>query len=375
MIRILILTAVFAVFGTAQDRPDPVTAEFAGDYFAAGSAVRIQTPVEGDLIAAGGNVSVRAEVGGDAVAAGGDVRIESPIKQGGVYAAGGRVMLNSEVARNVRLAGGSVEVGPQAKIHGNASLGGGQIEVTGAVDGYVQAAGSNVYLNGPVTGDVHVTARDLELGPNARISGKLQYRTQAELKRDAAAVVGGGVERLSSPARTLPDTAVESTLARGMGIAWMLGLMVLAAFLVGTMPAAADRITASVAARPWTDIALGFVGLVCIPFAIILLFVTVVGLPLGLLLVLGYLALLLIGYVVAGIAVGEIVLKWVQPAHASQRSWKIGAAGLGVLIVMLLSGIPLLGWLIAFLALLMGIGAVLSQLRRKRPDMIASAEA
>jgi hypothetical protein len=126
------------------------------------------------------------------------------------------------------------------------------------------------------------------------------------------------------------------------------------------------RISGSVESRPWFDILLGFVSLLCIPAFAVVLFVTIVGLPLGLLVMLGYFALLLVGYVAAGVAVGEISLKGLQPGHASQRSWQVAASVIGVLLIALLSRVPFLGGFVAFVALLVGIGAVVSQFWPKR---------
>ena len=58
--------------------------------------------------------------------AGGNVRVGAPVQQG-IYAAGGRVLIDAPVQRNARIAGGNVELGPQAKIAGNASIGGGEV--------------------------------------------------------------------------------------------------------------------------------------------------------------------------------------------------------------------------------------------------------
>jgi hypothetical protein len=361
--------ALVAVSAIAQERPvneDPMERQLAGDLFVTGSVVRLQKAVKGDLFAGGGNVSVRAEVQGDAVAAGGDVRLEGPVKQGGIYAAGGRVRVNTEVNRNVRLAGGSVELGQEANIHGNASLVGGQIDVLGAVDGYVQVGGGRVFINGPVRGDVHVTARELELGPDAKVGGKLTYLTQAALKRDAAAVVTGGTERLEQTRASEQLQQYNRSAAMGARWVWTVGLMVLAACLVALLPGVTARVSGSIEARPWFDLLLGFISLACIPAFILVLFVTIIGLPIALLVVMGYLALLLVGYVATGIAVGEITLKHFQPVHANQRSWQVGAAVIGVLVVASLGRVPLLGGLLGFVALLLGIGAVASQFWRKR---------
>jgi hypothetical protein len=112
----------------------------------------------------------------------------------------------------------------------------------------------------------------------------------------------------------------------------------------------------------WTLLA-GFVALVVIPAAVLVLLITVVGIPLAALTVLAYPALLLLGYVAAGIALGDAALKRWFAACASHRGWRAGAAALGVLVIGLLALIPWLGPLVAFLALIAGIGALVLQLK------------
>lgn len=72
----------------------------------------------------------------------------------------------------------------------------GRVTLLGAETGYVHAAGGSVYINGPVGDDVLSHAGSVQLGPGARIAGRLRYASREELKRDLAAQVAGGVERI-----------------------------------------------------------------------------------------------------------------------------------------------------------------------------------
>jgi hypothetical protein len=104
---------------------------------------------------------------------------------------------------------------------------------------------------------------------------------------------------------------------------------------------------------------LGFVALVCIPIAIVVLMMTLVGIPLALLALGLYLVLLLLGYVATGLGVGAWALARFQSARAEARWRQIGAATLGVLAVSLLGWLPYLGAVMALAALLVGVGAIL----------------
>lgn len=67
-------------------------------------------------------------------------------------------------------------------------------------------------------------------------------------------------------------------------------------------------------------LSLGCIMLVGVPFAVIVLLVTVIGIPLALLLVFGYVVLMLLGCLVAAIFVGDSVLERI--GAFTMRSWQ-----------------------------------------------------
>jgi cytoskeletal protein CcmA (bactofilin family) len=344
-----------------------VTMDLGKDHFAAGQDITVTNAVAGDLLAAGREIIFDETVGGDAVAAGGTIRLNGNVSDN-AYAAGGRVFVNGTIARNARLAGGTVEIAPSSRIDGGASIAAGQARVNGAIGSYLQAAGGSLYLNGPVGGDVEASARQIELGPDARISGKLRYRSNGVLKQDAGAQVLGGIEQLPFPMRKAP--AVGRGIARVMFWFWTFGLMVLVAILF-LLPGFTNVI-GLLETRPGASALLGFALLVCIPIASLILLITLIGAPLAFLSIAAYIALLLVGYIAAAAAIGDLLLKWLRHKTADTAGWRILAAICGIFIIALLGRIPLLGGLIVFAALIMGIGAVgLQMYRAVRPAPVA----
>jgi hypothetical protein len=265
------------------------------------------------------------------------------------------------MARNARIAGGTIEMAPSSRIEGGASIAGGQIRVNGAVGKYLQATGGNIYINGPVGGDVEATGGQIELGPEARIEGKLRYRSRSELKQDAGAQVLGGIERL--PLRGSAARAVARGFVGALFVFWTLGLMLLLAILLILFPGFGNVIGV-LEARPGMSAVVGFALLVCVPVASVIFFITLIGAPLGLLSLIAYGALLIVGYLAAAAGVGDLLLKRLHVANAGTVPWRIGAAICGILIISVLGAIPALGGLIIFVALIMGMGAVGLQVNR-----------
>lgn len=352
------------------------------DTFVFGGSVRIDQPVVGDLIGAGGNIDVDAPVGGDAILAGGNLRVTAKVEHD-VYAAGGRLILDAPIGGNLRIAGGQLDVGPMAEIGGNVSVGGGKVTLRGPVKGAVQVAGGRVLIDGPISGDVVSTAGRLTLGPNARLAGALRYHSGDELRRDPAAQIAGAVERMPLPGRGASASAKpERGWARhapggavGPGLLWTIGLMAIAAILVGSLPVTSQRVAEALRTRFGWSLLWGFIALVCIPVAILILLISIVGIPLALLALLLYGVLLLVGYVASAVALGQWALARFKPDAADRGGWRIASAMAAMLVLALLGSVPFVGGLVALLAVLGGIGAIVLLFRPGPPAPLAAATA
>jgi cytoskeletal protein CcmA (bactofilin family) len=356
----LAIAATMAVAQPAQ----PVAKEAAGDRFIAGGTLRHSEPVSGDLIGVGGDVDLSAPVKGDVVFAGGSVRIRGAVG-GDVYAAGGAVAIEGTVAGNVRIAGGTAEVLGSGTVNGNLAIAGGDVVILGPVKGNVHSAGGNVLIDSQVDGDVRAATGSLELGPNARIAGKLRYRGPDDIRRHPDAQVAGGItqdtrERPSRKRRA--ERAHESSFPAG-GWLWTLGLIGLAALLAAAFPAASRRLGGELREHTGLAFLVGFLVLVGIPVLALLLMITVIGLPLALVVVLLYFLLMIVGYAAIAVVLGDAALARFKAEAAPLVGWRVGAAMLAMLALALLGRIPFVGWLVVLAALLAGIGMIVMAMR------------
>lgn len=347
--------------GQTPDRQLPGAERgFDGDRFVAGGSLWITRPVHGNLVAAGGNVDIAAAVGGSAAIAAGTVRVGAPISQS-IYAAAGAVAIDVAVEDNIRVAGGSVQIGRQASVGRNASIVAGDVRVLGRIGGYLQAGGGHVLIDAPIGGDVEIGAGSLELGPNARIKGRLRYAAREELIRAPGAEVQGGIERFTPREERPTPQRVEVETWRVAGWVWSIGLALVAAVLVAMLPAFYGAVTATVRTRWAWSLLVGFIALVCIPVASLVLMFTLIGIPLGIAAIVFYVLLLFVGYVTAGIGMGQALLLRLQSQRATRAGWRVIAAALGVVAISLLGRLPWVGGLVVFAAMLLGIGALLLQ--------------
>jgi hypothetical protein len=300
----------------------------------------------------GGDVVLAASVTGDAVLAGGNVVVKDSVGQD-LYAGGGNVSVEGAVARNARLAGGNVDVRATASIGGRLSAAGGTVNVRGPVGGSIEIGGGDVLIDSEVGGDVRVAAGNVRLGPRARIAGKLYHHGWVDVTRDPLAEVAGGIER-----REPRESRARRSQSSHGGWIWSVGLVALAALIAGAFPAVATRLGAGVREKPGLAFFLGFIVLACAPVAALVLAITVIGIPIAVLLVLAYVILLAVGYAAAGVLLGDAALARLRAADAGRTAWRVVAAAAAALAIALLARVPFVGWLFAFAAILVGIGAI-----------------
>jgi hypothetical protein len=354
--------------GIHYEEGDGVTHEFGSDYFGAGGMLNLTEAIAGDAFLAGGRVAIASEVQGDLVVAGGELSLGGAVGDD-LYAAGGNVQLDAIVHGNARLAGGDVTVGPATVVAGALSLTGGRVQFDGNTHGYLQASGGSVRINGEVHGDAEVRAEELVIGPEARIGGRLVFHGPVEPVVPKGAEVAGGIEFHQKNVRRYFEDARPHVhdAARGVGsFLWLVGVFVAAALFVTLFPRFAREAAATVGRNPLQSLGLGLAILVCVPFVAIVLLVTIIGIPLALLLVPLYLLVAFLGWVTTALFVAQRGTEAVRPGAAVARGWQLLALLLALVALWLLRQIPFVGSLIALVALLAGVGALVSRAWRGR---------
>jgi len=292
---------------------------------------------------------------------GGNVAISEAVV-GPLFAVGGNVTVTAPVSGPVHIAGGNVMIASSAPITGDVGVAGGEVKLNGSIDGRLRAAGGTVRIDGPVKGDASVAAGRLELGPGARIQGKLTFRGD-DLQQDPAAQVVGGIVHEAGYRDWHQHSAGNGFLH---GWFWTAGLMVLAAILAAALPDVSSRMARELRENPGATLLSGFLAFTAIPIAGVLLMLTIVGIPIALLALMAYGIVLLTGYAWVAVIVGGMVLDRVKPQVAALAAWRSGAALLAMLAIALVARVPYIGGWAQFAALVLGVGMIAAAVFRPR---------
>lgn len=341
---------------------------FADALFAAGREVDINLTSSDDVFAAGRDIRVRQVSGDHLLMAAATATFEAGEARDVILFAGDARFTGGKITDDLVATAGVLRLDRTFSVGGSALISGGRIEVESPVGGALVVKGDTVRIDAPVRGSVDVTAEHLVVGPNARITGSLSYSAQIVDISPSATVTGQEIAR----PREGPD-ASKGVIADVIGavtlaaLIFVVGGALLVLVAVSAFPNLMDRAAARIDNRPIDAMGVGALLLLFGPAIIVLLLVSLVGLPLGLLVAAIYLAAAPLALATtvywAGMKARRTAARGraLQPADGWARlGWSVLAIGA----MCLIGAIPVVGgavWLVVFV---IGLGALTVEARK-----------
>jgi hypothetical protein len=252
---------------------------------------------------------------------------------------------------NLAVLGGTATLEAGSTVNGDVALMGGTLEISGTVSGNVSTLGGTLFLDdgAVIEKDVSMMGGTLHRSENAQIRGSL---------------VNGGFRPFQF---NLPNLPINWSFSNGFPwtpiwnfFSTLFSTLVVAALAVLVVllwPHPTERVARAVVAQPAVTGGLGLLTVIVLPAMLILLMITIILIPFSLLglLVLGL--ALLFGWIAVGLEIGNRI------AGLFKQQWNPAlTAGLGTLVIGLIASgvgwIPCVGWLVPFIAAMVGLGGV-----------------
>lgn len=368
VLSLLLVFSVATPVAAAEFRSGDNTSVAAGetvddDVYLAGGTVTIAGTVTRDALVATEDLDVTGQIDGNLIAAGNEIDIRGSVGRT-IRAAGNEIRVFGTVGGDVVAAGATVTIEPGASVAGDVIVGAGDAEILGEVRGDVRAGGG-LLIDAPVGGEVRVSSDDIRLGPNARVTGALYYDSDEAPEIADGAVVSGPVEE-----RELDD---DDGMDFGFGgflfdLARLLAALVAGAVVVLLLPRRAVAVADAVRERPFPALLWGLGLLVLVPIVLIILMVTVIGIPIALIGLASYLAALYLSQVFVGLALGRLAINRSRFGGDAGRGINLLAMALGVIVLTLVRLIPIVDVAVAIVTALLGLGALALAVRRRRGE-------
>lgn len=330
---IVLPTASFAGTDTAGNvlatEADSTPSGVEGDLYWAGQSLNLDDASIGrDIIAAGESLSIRdCTVGGAVRLAARTIDIAKTAIDGSVTVAGQHVVLNTGSTANCFYAAGET------------------VALRGATKS-AALAGDTVTIDGTIDGDVEVWADKLILGKNARITGTVSAHVSEDPERAAGAEVGAlKIDRTENESAA---TTVNDII--GGIVAAALSTCFIALLLELVFPRATASAAGMLHQHPTPLWVSGLLGTVAIVPAVLLLIISIAGLPLAGALACAVIGVALVSTAFAGCAIARMV------GHSQNR---YAMAAVGGIAAGALTGLPLIGDFISGVAFVFMFGYVI----------------
>lgn len=250
---------------------------------------------------------------------------------------GSRTIREGEVVRDLTVMGGSVDVA--GHVTGDLTVMGGSAHLrsTARVDGDATTAGGRIQIDpgAKVAGDVGAVGGVIEGAEHASGSGGIRLNVTDDDEHEELGF-------FASAARTI-----------GSGLRSAALLFVLGAFFLALGAERSERLRTEIAARPMHSIALGAVGIVGSAIALVVVAVTVIGIPFALI---GALAAIVFGF--AGVTSVLTVVGALAAGHRTSNDY--ARLAVGCALYFLIGLVPWVGWWAQLAVVLAGAGSIVA---------------
>ena len=369
---VLVLLALFATTRVASQitsqTGDMIQAEASllDMAFFAGDEIRIKASSEDDIFAAGDTIRVDATTADHLMLAGGEIDIRD-IEVDDIIAAGGDLDLRSgTVSDDVLAAGGMVTLHPALQVAGSAIVSGGEVRINAPIRKELRVAANRIFLNSAVDGNVKLMGDEITLGPKARLGGNLQYRGE-DIEISPGAVITGTRSILPADEHDEFERWGKGSAAffAGFAIAALLGVTLLVVVIALILPGLMNKSSELIKQKPILSLGVGFLAIFVLPFTLFMLFVTIVGAPLAMLIAAMLFAFTPVGVAASAYFIGmqgrRIIRKPAEDAPPPSRGSRLLWSAIAIVLILALGMIPFVGGLIWLLVLMFGMGAILVQ--------------
>jgi cytoskeletal protein CcmA (bactofilin family) len=313
-----------------------------------GDTLEIDGTVTGNVIAGGNSVVIRGTVKGDVIGGCHTLEIDGTV-EGSVFAFCQALTLRGRIGGSAYAWVQAVRVEPEGRIEGDLVEGSGVLAIDGAVARDVKAFAGEVEVHGSIGRDLTAQSGHIRLTAPAHIGGN--FTAHVGHTRDVLVAPGvtiGGKSQTLVSVESNPYTRPKFYFWQAVRLAasFVTGVVLFVLFpsLFGGRLETAGRVLKAAGT--------GFLVLVVPPIAALVLGITLVGLPVGLMMLGAWLVALYLAKILVAAVIGRGLLHSHEPRLGSFALTLL----LGLVIVTVAVNLPYIGWLIALLVVLVGLG-------------------
>jgi hypothetical protein len=325
--------------------------------YLAGRNINASGQVNGDLFCAGQNVNISGVVHGDIICAGQTVNITATV-DGDIRVAGQDVSIDSNVAHNVTVAAQNFTLNGHGKVGQDITGGVDSMTINGNVGRDLVLGATTATINGTVGRNIKSQIDTLSLGNGAKVGGSIDYTSSNQIHQAPGSTVAGPIHR-SQPKE---HKNKSGWLGIGFRVYWFFAMLLVSLVLVLLFPAVFENSARRTMSSFGKTLLLGIAAVLFTPVLFVLLMATIVGIPLGIILMLAW----IMGLILSGPFFAYLIGREIWRAQRNP----VWVMLLGAVLILLVYNIPFLGFLVMLAALFIGMGMILRELSVATPKPV-----
>ena len=343
-------------FQVAQDQSIPE------ELWLQAETVDIAGKTANDLFCIGSTCTLSGEFAEDLWSAGRIVTYSGSTRQH-VRLAATSISFSGAAGNNVMCFGTTADITEQARINGNVLMGGETCFFQGKTTGNLTMFAVHATLSGTVDGTAVILSDDIVVQSGTHIKGNLEYLSKNELILNAGVIIDGKLVRRSLPVTPQADTSWRSTLLTQAY--FFMGILLAGLLWAALFPEATGFAVGMIRESSLKCLLTGLIALVVIPLIVIMLLITVVGIPLGAILGATFASMVYLSKIFPAYFIGVLVLRRTNGARFSNY---FSILSTGLLIIYGAALLPTMGLFVWLFSTSLGLGAFLLALIRMRRD-------
>ncbi len=329
------LDATMPITGESSDSIIVPIRTARGDVYILESNASVEKDVDGNLFILADNVDLSANVDGNVFVMGTNVTLKSNIS-GSVFVLSNNLNFIEGQAKDVYFFGSNISMGETAVVLREAKM-----------------MGNTLNIAGTIAGDLYTKAEEISVDETGNITGKLVY--SGNLNEVNEGQVGSLVKQeIKSPVvkqKSTFENKAESVLYKTITALFIIGLIVLV-----SNKKMETKITLSDSIK---GIVGGFVWVIVIPVIIIILMITIIGLPFSIILLSLYILMFFVAIPALSLQISAYILN-IKNKDSKVLLWLLGT--IIYCVVAILEQIPTLGGVITFITGLYGFNLIIKTL-------------
>jgi len=356
---IILLMLCFCIFpvmvaAAADENVDiPAGTFVAGSTFQHGGKIRIDGTIDGDLYVAGQDIWINGTVNGDVLGAGQNLTITGRV-EGDIRVAGQNIRLQGPVDGSATVAGQNIYVEKSAQVGRDLVTAGASTRINGKVGRNIYGAMEEIQISNSIGGNVRLFGvNTVQLLDGTVINGDIVYDSPKKADIKTGAVIAGKETWNQTKTDPVNINNQYNPLSSTFGfVISLVGLLLV--WLVGKLvhPEVWSTLAKPLKKTPGVSIGLGVLILLAAPVICIILMFTVVGIPLAIISLLLYGVLLYMSKLI--VAQYMIELTAARFNYTKHEFWLLLPA---VVLLMLATRIPYIGWIISLTIISTGLGS------------------